>query len=99
MLFNRDRARQAMHAAPAGNQADPGSGSAKIAFSAAIMMSQAKAVSKPPPIATPLTAAINGFSRSKRLRSPANPRGPSAGASPPEPSGHCRRRTPAPRPR
>ena len=42
-------------------------------------MSQASAVSKPPPIATPLTAAISGLSRSKRCDSPAKPvagRGP-----------------------
>src|SRR5580700_3914270 len=42
-------------------------------------MSQASAVSKPPPIATPLTAAISGLSRSKRCDNPANPvagRGP-----------------------
>src|SRR5204862_1986597 len=44
-----------------------------------MMMSQASAVSNPPPIATPLTAAISGLSRSKRWLSPANPvagRGP-----------------------
>ena len=34
-----------------------GSGSAKVAFSDAMMRSQASAISKPPPIATPLTAA------------------------------------------
>ena len=37
------------------------------------MMSQASAVSNPPPIATPLTAAISGLSRSKRCDSPAKP--------------------------
>ena len=47
-----------------------GSGSANTAFSAAMMMSQASAVSNPPPMATPLTAAINGLSRSKRLQMP-----------------------------
>src|SRR5205807_704562 len=51
----------------------------KTAFSAATMMSQASAVSNPPPIATPLTAAIRGLSRSNRWLIPANPvagRGP-----------------------
>ena len=40
-----------------------GSGRAKRAFSEAMMRSQARAISKPPPIATPLTAAITGFVR------------------------------------
>src|SRR5436190_3704013 len=50
-----------------------GSGNAKIAFSAAMMRSQASAISKPPPMATPLTAAIISLSQSKREVSPANP--------------------------
>ncbi len=37
------------------------------------MMSQARAISKPPPMATPLTAAITGLVRSYRAVSPANP--------------------------
>ena len=37
------------------------------------MMSQASAISNPPPMATPLTAAITGLSRSKREVSPAKP--------------------------
>jgi len=37
------------------------------------MRSQASAVSKPPPIATRLTAAMIGLSQSKRVVSPANP--------------------------
>ena len=42
-----------------------GSGRAKVAFSAdATMMSPASAISKPPPMAKPLTAAITGLSRS-----------------------------------
>ena len=39
------------------------------------MMSQASAISKPPPMATPLTAAITGLSRSWRLVSPPKPLG------------------------
>ena len=50
-----------------------GSGRAKVALSEAMMMSEASAISKPPPIATPLTAAITGFSRSKRLARPPKP--------------------------
>src|SRR5690606_28662111 len=38
-------------------------------------MSQHKAVSNPPPMANPFTAAISGFSRSKRVDRPANPVG------------------------
>ena len=38
-------------------------------------MSQASAISKPPPIATPLTAAITGLCKSKRDVIPANPDG------------------------
>ena len=53
-----------------------GSGSANSAFSAAMMMSQASAVSNPPPIAQPFTAAISGLSRSKRCVMPAKPFGP-----------------------
>ena len=50
-----------------------GSGRAKVAFSEAMMRSQASAISKPPPIATPLTAAMIGLSQSKRVVSPAKP--------------------------
>ncbi len=50
-----------------------GSGRANIAFSEAMMRSQASAISKPPPMATPLTAAMIGLSQSKREVSPANP--------------------------
>ena len=38
-------------------------------------MSHASAISKPPPIANPFTAAISGLSRSKREHSPAKPLG------------------------
>ena len=37
------------------------------------MMSQASAISNPPPMATPFTAAITGFSMSKRLARPPKP--------------------------
>ena len=37
------------------------------------MMSQASAISNPPPIATPFTAAISGLLRSKRWARPAKP--------------------------
>ncbi|MGY4486683.1 hypothetical protein ACVWWR_005874 [Bradyrhizobium sp. LM3.2] len=37
------------------------------------MRSQASAISKPPPMATPLTAAMIGLSQSKRAVRPANP--------------------------
>ena len=50
-----------------------GSGSANFAFSEAIIKSQAKAISKPPPIATPLTAAISGLFKLKREVKPAKP--------------------------
>src|SRR5262245_36008114 len=50
-----------------------GSGRAKVAVSEATIRSQASAISKPPPIATPLTAAITGFGLSKREVSPAKP--------------------------
>ena len=50
-----------------------GSGSANFAFSEAIIKSHAKAISKPPPIATPLTAAISGFFKLKREVKPAKP--------------------------
>src|SRR5882757_70862 len=50
-----------------------GSGSAKVAFSEAMIRSQASAISNPPPIATPLTAAMIGLSQSKREVSPAKP--------------------------
>ncbi len=69
-----------------------GSGSAKTAFSAAMMMSQASAVSNPPPIATPLTAAMRGLSRSKRWLSPANP---VAGRGPRRPAAWTLRSLPA----
>ena len=41
-----------------------GSGRPKRALSAAMTMSQARAISKPPPAATPLTAAISGLGQS-----------------------------------
>src|SRR5260221_8144267 len=50
-----------------------GSGRANVAFSEAMMRSQASAISKPPPMATPLTAAMIGLSQSKREVSPAKP--------------------------
>jgi len=50
-----------------------GSGRAKVAFSEAMMRSQASAISKPPPIATPFTAAMIGLSQSKREVRPAKP--------------------------
>ena len=50
-----------------------GSGKAKVAFSEAMMRSQASAISKPPPMATPLTAAMIGLSQSKREVRPAKP--------------------------
>ena len=51
---------------PPASAASPtrGSGSANTAFSDATMRSQASAISKPPPIATPFTAAITGFTMS-----------------------------------
>ena len=60
---------------PPASAASPtrGSGNAKVAFSAAMIRSQASAISKPPPIATPLTAAMIGLSQSKRDVSPAKP--------------------------
>ena len=60
---------------PPASAASPtrGSGSAKVAFSEAMMRSQASAISKPPPMATPLTAAMIGLSQSKREVSPAKP--------------------------
>src|ERR1700731_4522696 len=60
---------------PPASAASPtrGSGSANIAFSEAMMRSQARAISKPPPMATPLTAAMIGLSQSNREVSPANP--------------------------
>ena len=57
------RDRRCMPPAPAARPTR-GSGSANIAWSEAMMMSQASAISKPPPMATPLTAAITGLSRS-----------------------------------
>ena len=59
------------------------SGIPSRAVSAATMMSQASAISRPPPIAQPLTAAIVGLKSSKRVRSPPHPvpgRGGSSGA-------------------
>ena len=47
-----------------------GSGRANLAFSAAMMISQASATSKPPPIAMPFTAAITGLLRSNRAVMP-----------------------------
>ena len=49
------------------------SGNAKLAIGSAMATSQAKTISRPPPMATPLTAAITGFSRLVREHSPAKP--------------------------
>ena len=46
------------------------------------MMSVESAISKPPPMATPLTAAITGLSRSWRLASPPKPLGGLCGRLP-----------------
>ena len=51
------------------------SGSAKRALRAAMIRSQASAISKPPPMHTPLTAAMIGLVRSNRAVRPPNPRG------------------------
>ena len=59
-----------------------GSGSAKRALSEAMMMSQASAISNPPPIATPFTAAITGFTMSTRFVIPPKPLGPWSGRLP-----------------
>src|ERR1700737_2497377 len=60
---------------PPASAASPtrGSGNAKVAFSDAIIRSQASAISKPPPMATPLTAAMIGLSQSKREVKPDKP--------------------------
>ena len=50
-----------------------GSGRAKRALSEAIIKSQAKAISKPPPIETPFTAAMIGLFKSNLLVKPAKP--------------------------
>src|SRR5271156_5173875 len=50
-----------------------GSGSPKRAWSAAMMMSQASAISNPPPSANPFTAAMIGLVISKRAVMPAKP--------------------------
>src|ERR1700761_3882930 len=50
-----------------------GSGRANVALSEAMMRSQASAISNPPPIATPLTAAMIGLSQSNRDRPPPKP--------------------------
>ena len=47
------------------------------------MMSQARAISNPPPIATPLTAAISGLFRSKRAVMPPKPVAGASLRSPP----------------
>ncbi len=49
------------------------SGSAKRAWSAAMIKSADKASSKPPPTAMPLTAAITGLLRSGSICRPPNP--------------------------
>ncbi len=60
---------------PAARAAKPtlGSGRANLAFSAAMIMSQASAISNPPPMAKPFTAAITGLYRSYREVRPPNP--------------------------
>ena len=52
------------------------SGTKNSAVSAAIIRSAAKANSKPPPTASPLTAAMTGLSRSHNSVSPAKPPSP-----------------------
>ena len=59
-----------------------GSGRANFAWSEAMMMSHASAISNPPPMATPFTAAITGLSRSKRLARPPKPLGGLVGRLP-----------------
>ena len=49
------------------------SGSANVAVCAAMIISQDRAVSKPPPIAKPFTAAMTGFSKSNLWVKPAKP--------------------------
>ena len=70
---------------PPASAASPtlGSGSASSAFSEATMMSQANAISNPPPIATPFTAAMTGLSRSQREVRPPKPDDGIAERSPP----------------
>ena len=99
--LDADRPRQAMQAAGQGRQAHAGSGRANTAVSEAMIRSQASAISKPPPMATPFTAAISGLLRSKRrgqAREAARRAAHLAAASPAT-SGRCPRRRRAPRPR
>ena len=60
---------------PPASAANPtlGSGNANLALSEAIIKSQANAISNPPPIATPLTAAMIGLFKLNLLVSPAKP--------------------------
>ena len=61
-----------------------GSGRANLAFEDAIIRSHAKAISIPPPMATPFTAAIIGLFRLNLLVRPANPVSGIPDLSPPE---------------
>ena len=61
-----------------------GSGKANLAFEEAIIKSHARAISIPPPIATPFTAAIIGLLRLNLLVSPAKPVSGIPDLSPPE---------------
>ena len=60
---------------PPAKAANPtlGSGKAKRAFEEAMIKSQANAISIPPPMATPLTAAITGLLRLNLAVRPPNP--------------------------
>ena len=60
---------------PPANAANPtfGSGKANFALVDAMIKSQARAISNPPPIETPLTAAMIGFFKSNLEVRPANP--------------------------
>ena len=71
---------------PPAKAANPtfGSGSANFALDEAIIRSHARAISIPPPIATPLTAAIIGLFKLNLLVSPANPVSGIPDLSPPE---------------
>ena len=71
---------------PPARAANPtfGSGRANLALEEAIMRSHARAISIPPPIATPFTAAIIGLFKLKRLVRPAKPVSGIPDLSPPE---------------
>ena len=61
------------HAPASGRMPSAGSGSQNWAWSAATIRSAAIAISKPPPTAMPLTAAMTGVERSGSSRKPPNP--------------------------